>query len=211
VRGRRSAAEAARTRARLVGHAERLFARRGYNGTSLRDLARVAGVQLNTVRHHFGSKLGLYEEILRQWDREVAGLVSTRLAEGGAPHGAVGRVVDALFDFCLINRRRLALAARTALGEGLPPRLALGGTSWVRFMRANLAAHRLGVPGLNLGLFLITVEGIVHHHVLARAHYRQLFGRDVTDPAMAAATKRHLTRVILALVGPRGGRARPRR
>jgi hypothetical protein len=38
-------------------------------------------------------------------------------------------------------------------------------------------------------------------HILALHHYRHLFGRDVTDPKMAAEVKRHLTRVIIALVG----------
>jgi len=36
--------------------------------------------------------------------------------------------------------------------------------------------------------------------VLSAAHYRQLFGRDVTDPRIRARAKRHLRDVILALV-----------
>jgi len=39
--------------------------------------------------------------------------------------------------------------------------------------------------------------------VLARAHYRQLYGKDVTDPRLKARTKEHLKAVILALVQAR--------
>jgi AcrR family transcriptional regulator len=61
--GRRSSAQALRTRTRILRSAERLFARKGYRGVSLRDLARQCGVRMFTIQHHFGSKLELYREI----------------------------------------------------------------------------------------------------------------------------------------------------
>ena len=60
--------------------------------------------------------------------------------------------------------------------------------------------RRLGALKLDLGLLLITVEGILHHHVLSEGHYRQLYGKDVTDPRLKRRTKQHLKTVILALV-----------
>ena len=200
LRGRRSATEAARTRTRLLRHAERLFARKGYSATSVRELANVAGVRMFTVHHHFGSKLRLYEEILHRWDREVEARVSRTLADTDDPRPVVERVVDELFDFFLANRPRLALNARAVLGEGLPHRFALGERSWVRFMSSSMEAHQLGTPGLHIGLLLITIEGLLTNHILAAPHYRHLFGRDVTDPKMAADVKQHLTRVISSLV-----------
>ena len=44
-------------------------------------------------------------------------------------------------------------------------------------------------------LLLITVEGILHHHVLSRAHYRELYGRDVTAARLQLRTKKHLRKV----------------
>ena len=41
-----------RTRARILRSAERLFARKGYRGVSLRDLARQCGVRMFTIQHH---------------------------------------------------------------------------------------------------------------------------------------------------------------
>ena len=44
------------------------------------------------------------------------------------------------------------------------------------------------------------MEGILHHHILSTAHYKKLFGRDLTDPRVRERTKQHLQTVILALV-----------
>ena len=198
--GRRSQAESARTQKRILDRAEHQFARRGYRGVSLRDLADACGVRPFTIQHHFGSKLGLYQAVLDRWDDDVLELL-TRAVEGQASlSAAVGNVVDELFDFFLSKRDWVALTARAALGEGLPKGIALGDRSWIRFMDSTMRARRFGALKLDLGLLLITVEGILNNHVLARAHYRQLYGRDVTDPRLKARTREHLKTVILALV-----------
>lgn len=46
--------------------AERLFARHGYHGVSIRDIAEEAGVQIALVGYYYGRKLELYHEIFRQ-------------------------------------------------------------------------------------------------------------------------------------------------
>jgi TetR/AcrR family transcriptional regulator, regulator of cefoperazone and chloramphenicol sensitivity len=43
-------------RARIRDAALRLFAERGVEGTTVRDIARAAGVSAGLIRHHFGSK-----------------------------------------------------------------------------------------------------------------------------------------------------------
>lgn len=51
------------TIARLEASAIELFARNGYEGTSLRDVATRADVALSTIDRHFGSKLQLFNAI----------------------------------------------------------------------------------------------------------------------------------------------------
>jgi AcrR family transcriptional regulator len=154
-----------------------------------------------TVQHHFGSKLELYKEVLGRRDREVEDLLRRILAEERSPAALVERVVDELFDFFLAQRQWVALRARAVLGEGLPGRGALADQSWVGFMSSTMRSRRIGAPGIDLRLLLITVEGILNNHALAVAHYQRLFGRDVTDPAVGARTKAHLKRMILAILG----------
>jgi AcrR family transcriptional regulator len=199
TRGRRSHAESLRTRARILDRAERLFARKGYRGVPLRDLASAAGVRPFTIQHHFGSKLGLYQAVLNRWDPQVRARLARIVEDGGNFATVVEAVVDELFEFLLSKRNWVAVSARAALGEGLPKRIALHEQSWIQFIDSTMRDRRLGALKLDLGLLLITVEGILHHHVLSEAHYRQLYGKDVTDPHLKERTKQHLKTVILAL------------
>lgn len=208
--GRRSHAESARTRTQLLDCAERLFARRGYDGVSLRDLARSCGVHPFTVQHHFGSKQALYQEVLCRWDGAVLDRVARALREPAEVSELVGRIIEELFDLFLERRDWMALNARVSLGEELPPGVSLEDRSWVAFMNAAMRGRRLAAP-FDTELLLITMEGMLNNHVLASSRYRQLYGRDVTDAELKARSVAHLKRVILALLRvPTPARRRPR-
>ncbi len=203
MRGRRSQEEAARTRARILDRAERLFAGRGYRAVSLREIADASGVRPFTIQHHFGSKVVLYQAALTRWDDEVRALLARAVAGQTNLGDAIENVVESLFDFFLAHRNWVAISARAALGEGVPKRVVLGDSSWVRFIDRTTRERRFGALKLDLGMLLITVEGILNNHVLARAHYRQLYGKDVTDPRIKARAKEHLKTVMVALVDAR--------
>jgi AcrR family transcriptional regulator len=60
------------TRDRILTEAERLFAARGFAGTSLRQVADAVGVTPPNLYNHFRSKRALYESVL---DRGIAPLM----------------------------------------------------------------------------------------------------------------------------------------
>jgi AcrR family transcriptional regulator len=198
--GRRSSEEAERTRTRILDRAERLFARRGYRGVSVRELSRACGVRPFTIQHHFGSKPGLYQAVLSRWDDEILARVGAVVSSHSDLATIVEKVVEELFDFFLEKRDWVTLLVRAALGEGLAKGISLKEHSWVQFIDQSLSAQRLGAMKHDLGLLLITVEGILHHHILSTAHYKKLFGKDLSDPRIRERTKQHLQAVILALV-----------
>jgi TetR/AcrR family transcriptional regulator, regulator of cefoperazone and chloramphenicol sensitivity len=53
------------TRDRIMKAAERLFAEKGYDGTSIRAIVAKARVNQAAINYHFGGKDGLYREVLR--------------------------------------------------------------------------------------------------------------------------------------------------
>ena len=53
------------TRERILKAAERLFAERGYDGTSIRTIVARAHVNQAAINYHFDGKEGLYREVLR--------------------------------------------------------------------------------------------------------------------------------------------------
>ena len=65
------------TRERLLDAAERLFAERGYEGTSLRAVTRAAGASVSAANYHFGSKRSLLRAAVR---RHLEALNQRRLA-----------------------------------------------------------------------------------------------------------------------------------
>jgi AcrR family transcriptional regulator len=68
-------------RQQLLDIGRRLFAERGFDGTSIEEIAAQAGVSKPVVYEHFGGKEGLYAVVV---DREVERLttVTTMLFEG---------------------------------------------------------------------------------------------------------------------------------
>jgi len=53
------------TRERILKSAERLFAERGYDATSIRAIVAKARVNQAAINYHFAGKDGLYREVLR--------------------------------------------------------------------------------------------------------------------------------------------------
>lgn len=62
---------------RLIEAAEELFCQRGYNDTSVRDIAAAADCNVASVNYYFGGKDSLYLEI---WRRRLAQMRESRLA-----------------------------------------------------------------------------------------------------------------------------------
>lgn len=61
----------AQTKSTIVSVAERLFALRGFQSVSVRDITAAAGVNLASINYHFGSKDGLLFEIFRRRTAEL--------------------------------------------------------------------------------------------------------------------------------------------
>ncbi|MCM2278053.1 MAG: TetR family transcriptional regulator [Oligoflexia bacterium] len=58
------------TRELLIGAATKLFSRKGLDGTTVKDLAREAGVNVSLVSYYFGGKEGLYLACLETFGSE---------------------------------------------------------------------------------------------------------------------------------------------
>jgi AcrR family transcriptional regulator len=64
---------------RIYKQAALLFAKKGYAGTSIRDISRSVGVSISTIQYHVGNKETLYLEILRRTHQMEYELLSPRL------------------------------------------------------------------------------------------------------------------------------------
>lgn len=84
----------------LLESAIHRFARDGYEGASLRDIARNAGVPLSTIHLYFGSKNELFAEVRRQaWneiDDERTAYLEKALAANPGKRPSFGALIHAL-------------------------------------------------------------------------------------------------------------------
>jgi AcrR family transcriptional regulator len=82
----------AETRNRILQAAQRLFARRGYDGTTTHDLAAAAGVAEGTLFRHFENKKAILVEVVtRGWVELLTDLL-TELSEMGS-YQAIAQVM----------------------------------------------------------------------------------------------------------------------
>jgi AcrR family transcriptional regulator len=100
------------TRERTLHAAERLFAERGYDGTSIRAIVAKAHVNQAAINYHFGGKDGLYREVLHEAFRALTELHLARAEEAKAMSRE-----DALEEF--IRRQLWPLMSRDELSRHL--------------------------------------------------------------------------------------------
>ncbi|MBZ8178761.1 TetR/AcrR family transcriptional regulator [Oscillatoria salina] len=80
------------TRSRILQAALRLFAQKGYDGTTTRDLAAAAGVAEGTLFRHFVNKKAILVEVATQGWVEILTDLLTELSEMGS-YKAVAQVM----------------------------------------------------------------------------------------------------------------------
>lgn len=65
----------------IIGTAERLFSAKGYDGTSVRDIADEAGVNIAMISYYFGSKEKLMEALFEQRTANIKSKVENLLLD----------------------------------------------------------------------------------------------------------------------------------
>jgi len=89
------------TKSQILDTAERLFAQKGFDAVSLRNIVTVAKVNLAAVHYHFGSKQSLLHTVVARRLRPINEERLARLAEAQAKAGKqpvkLERVLECLF------------------------------------------------------------------------------------------------------------------
>ncbi|MFH8837207.1 TetR family transcriptional regulator [Streptomyces sp. NPDC017868] len=81
------------TRESIVSAARALFLERGYKRTTVRAVAAAAGVDPALIAYHFGSKKGLFADVMQF---QCANALAVDDVLGGDPAALPGRLIDAV-------------------------------------------------------------------------------------------------------------------
>jgi len=202
--GRPVGANGDRTRERVLSVAIATFARQGLAGTSVRDIARQARIRVSTLYHYFRSKEALYQEVQERVHGQVRALVVSALGQGRDLRETTRAAVGALFDLFLSNRALLQLGYRTSLESpgrfGAERRLA---DRWLGLVEGLLtpAEARGEVKDVDPVLLMVTIDALVHWHIIADGLYERMLGKGLDDPALARQVREHVAQVALRTLG----------
>ncbi len=95
----RTRLRAGERRAQLVRVARGLFAERGFDGTSIEEIAAHADVSKPVVYEHFGSKEALYAIVVDREMQQLLASVTEALQSEGHPRTLLERAALALLDY----------------------------------------------------------------------------------------------------------------
>ena len=164
------------TRDAILTAALQAFARQGFDGVSLREIASAAGVEHSLVRYHYADKSGLWRAAMTH----LVGLMDAHMLEAWA----VARTQEPLTRFRTMLAAYVRYCARhpehaqiTARFGDLPPQFVhRPGRDDGQFLPAAIGQHpvtfgKVGVPGLQH-----LTDGAAHHHLINRHRRRIRFG-----------------------------------
>jgi len=110
------------SRDKILDVAEALFARRGYSGVGLREVADLAGLSKSSLFHHFPGKVQLYCEVLHRSLRRMDEHLQPALDAAGNVPARLERWVDGLIDGLVEHPPTARLLLRALVeDESLPP------------------------------------------------------------------------------------------
>ncbi len=177
-----SDADAVPTRQRLLSAGAEVFAEKGYEGGSTRDICARADTSINMVHHYFGSKAGLLEAIVEQYGEHVLAVPMQLLAVPAKSRDDFVSRVEMLFvttlEACLEYRNLL----KVVMGEDASPQALVDYTeTFVQFLdrgkHDGLVRESLDTTMITGAILDRIINQVLYIPGLSEAH-----GIDVTDP-----------------------------
>ncbi|MBA3548929.1 MAG: helix-turn-helix transcriptional regulator [Nannocystis sp.] len=186
-----------RTATALLAAARSAFSRVGYAAASVRDIARAAGVNPALVRYHFGSKEGLYRQVI---DAAMSGLrarLLTAFQQTGTPRERINRVIGAYIEHLAQERDFPRLIQRALLNND--PHLRRVAHEYLHPLVDILrpfVGRRSTTPLGNLEEIIVSVFGAIIAPFLYEPLLADLFRRDVLSPAALKRRRRHIEALV---------------
>ncbi len=200
---KRSGRDPERSREAILDAAERLFADKGYEETSLQEIGQVAGVSRGTPGYFFGTKEQLYGAVLDRVVQAEYNSVAAVLLPGGAagiePENVLAQAVSNFFDFLIARPTFVRLIEREALSNA-------------RFLRERSAylvlfEQALALISTELGKadyrqidptqFLLSITALCWFPLAHTETFVRPLGIDAQDAAFWAARKQHIIDLVL--------------
>jgi len=199
--------DAERSRAAILDAAERLFAKQGFDATSLTQVGAAAGVSRGTPGYFFRTKAELYQAVLDRSLAEVREAVRVgrerALASNESAETILAGAVSDYFDFLAARPYFIRLIEREALSNAPPP----AGVDHLSAGQEALAAisAELGLddtPSGEASQLLLSIISLCWFPLIHGRTVAPAVGVSLSDPDALERRRRHV--ISLVLHGLRG-------
>jgi AcrR family transcriptional regulator len=207
-----------RTALRIMDISEDLFARQGYDGTSLRQIADGAGIREPGLYNHFAGKQALYEAVLYRALNPMTEALSQHLTHASGLRDYTG-LPAIMTDLLLEHPQMAALFQQAMQGDSNSVGNQLVG-DWLQtlFSQGMRSLEQIGAPGsgvtkglpesepteeqdrATLAINLIAMFNLTTGYFLSQRAFASLADGELQDPDNIARQKRLLHKVIRAML-----------
>jgi AcrR family transcriptional regulator len=189
------------SRDKILDAAEALFAKRGYAGIGLREVAEVVGLGKSSLFHHFRNKPQLYAAVAARILVRIEERLIRSLATGGGPQARLERWLDDLTETLAGNPTWARLLLRSLfedddltgeLPEEVEAHEAIGRilNSVGALLREGMSAGRFRAA--NVQHLLLTLVGVAVFPFASGEFGGEVLGKDIFDGAEVRRRKREL-------------------
>lgn len=183
-------------RDKILDAAGVLFARRGYAGVGMSEIAEAVGLSKSTLFHHFATKAQLHAAVADRILAEIETAVTRALAAGGSPVERLDRWLDTIGDLLGAQPTYARLLLRSLFEDDeLSGTLAEERSANARLARIIASAGALLREGMGGGSLraasiphtLQSIIGMVIYHFSSGDFAQEMLGR---SPFTAAEVRR---------------------
>jgi AcrR family transcriptional regulator len=176
----------------IIQVAERLFAGKGFSGTSIRDIAHEADINVSMISYYFGSKEKLIEALFEVRTQESTERMDNIVSnEDLTPLQKINILIDGVIDKFLSNqcfhnimlREQLSVGDRTQVISDLIFQLKL--KNWQGIESILREGQQKGHFRNNIDVSLLssTLYGTVNHIMTTQSFYRKINNLESMDQA----------------------------
>jgi AcrR family transcriptional regulator len=174
------------SRDKILDCAEALFARRGFAGIGLAEVADTVGLGKSSLFHHFPSKAELYAAVVARILARIEERLMRALAAGGTPVERLDRWIDVLVDMLAEHRTYARLLLRSLFEDdeltGELPEEREANETIRRVAAAGAALLKEGIAAgafrpVSVGHMLQTLIGAMVYHFASGEFGDEMIGR----------------------------------
>lgn len=195
------------TKARILAAAQEVFAVKGFDGASTREIAARAGVNISSLHYHWDSKETLYRAIFERIYQQLGEILAEVIERPRTPtlgRETIRRSMGLIFDFYVENptipRLLMRRIMETDASDQAQERDVLG-QPWQTFAQWTRQFAGDRVPEQDINFFMLAVQCVMLVLMLDSPHVSAMLDGNVKDEAVRERLRGQVTRLVEKLIG----------